>query len=396
MDKLRPLSLFAFFLALVVVVLGAYTRLVDAGLGCPDWPTCYGHLWIPDSPEEIQRANAQFQETPVETDKTWPEQVHRIFASSLGMVILILFGLSMRKAYHNPRAKLSIGLLLSALVGGTVLRMFTGDFLDVWLLALVLVYFANLFRLRHVVLHDHYPIKLIAALAGLVVLQGLFGMWTVTLKLWPKVVTAHLLGGFATLSVLWLVINRLHQWSWVGLEGNGRVVILRRVAVLTLGMVIIQVALGGWTSSNYAALACPDFPLCQNQWVPEADFAEGFNVLQTIGPNYLGGLLDNQARIAIHIAHRIGAIGVTLLVATLGLLMLRWLGVGARRYAAGLLAVLAVQLSLGILNIVMALPLWIAVMHNAGGALLLLTLVTIVHRLYTMPAEFMIKEGHYA
>lgn len=383
-------------MAVVVVVLGAYTRLVHAGLGCPDWPTCYGHLWVPNSADEIHAANQSFIETPVETDKTWPEQIHRIFASHLGLVILIIFALSFAKAKKNLTAInlaasdwWSMVVILLMLIAGTVARVIVGDRLDLYLLGLVTLYFINLLRLvrkakMQPISSNSPPLKLIAFMAGFVVLQGLFGMWTVTLKLWPQVVTSHLLGGFATLAVIWLLIQRIgnHQWL-VPQAAASAIKKLNLLAVVALVMVLVQIALGGWTTSNYAALACADFPLCHNSLWPAADFAQGFNFLQHVGPNYLGGLLDNHARTAIHLGHRIGALLTTLVV-----LYLSWrlwqINIRQTRVLAVIsVLILAVQLSLGISNIEFGLPLAVAVAHNGVGALLLLTIITVNHRIRT-------------
>lgn len=329
------LSLAAFVLTIAVVVLGAFTRLVDAGLGCPDWPGCYGHLLWPNETHEIVKAEEAFPNAPVELDKTWPEMVHRYFAGTLGFFILAIAVLSIMES-KKPK---------------------------------------NLMQ--------NLPIKLPIFLLCLVILQATFGMWTVTLKLWPKVVTAHLLGGFATLSCLWLLVQRLGHYQWqLNQTQLNKLLSVRPWLVLALIAVIIQIALGGWVSSNYAALACPDFPKCLNQWLPPTDFKAGFGDWQDIGPNYLGGQLDNHARTAIHFAHRLGAIvvSITVLFAAFKL----W-SVGEAKVMAWsywLLAVLALQLSLGIANIVLSLPLTIAVAHNAGGALLLLTMITLVHRSY--------------
>ena len=319
-----------FVVATMVILLGAFTRLADAGLGCPDWPTCYGHLWVPSSIADIEQANKNFSDTPVETDKTWPEQMHRIFASVLGLLIIVL----------------------------------------------VIVCYKNSQRTRQ-------PLKLSILLLGLVIVQGLFGMWTVTLKLWPQVVTAHLLGGFCTLSLLWLLLQRLGDYRWP-LPEVSTIALYRihRLALITLAVVVMQIALGGWTSSNYAALACPDLPTCQNQWLPQADFSQGFNVFQTIGPNYLGGLLESEARVAIHYSHRIGALVVSILVLALAFTLWRLRLTTSKRWSILLLIVLALQVCLGMSNIFWQLPISIAVAHNAVGALLLLVLVTINHRLY--------------
>ncbi len=321
-------SLLAVALALVVVILGAFTRLKGAGLGCPDWPGCYGHLLWPESASEVAAADALFPDTPVEQDKTWPEMVHRYFAGSLGLVILALTILSFVWAKWQSTL----------------------------------------------------PKKLLVSLCFLVVLQAAFGMWTVTLKLWPQVVTAHLLGGFATLSLLWLLVQRLSPWRWTVLENQGR---LQHLAIIAIVVLVVQISLGGWTSSNYAAMACPDLPTCHGVWWPQADFYQGFNFLQQVGPNYLGGLLDGHARTAIHMTHRIGALVVTLVL--LILMAQLWLSQSskARRMALTLLALLCIQVGLGISNIFWLLPLPVAVAHNGFGAILLLALVTLNHRLRT-------------
>jgi len=218
------------------------------------------------------------------------------------------------------------------------------------------------------------PVKLPLAVLALVILQGAFGMWTVTLQLWPQVVTAHLLGGFATLSLLTLLTLRL-SGRFAPLQLSGR---LRALAAACLLLVIGQIALGGWVSSNYAAVACVDLPTCHGEWWPAMDFGKGFHLTQHIGPNYLGGQLDSDARTAIHMSHRIGAVLVTL-----ALLVLAWRLHAARlsRLAGLLVLALAVQVSLGISNVIFHLPLLVAVAHNAGGAALLLTMVLINYRL---------------
>ncbi|MEO0442799.1 MAG: COX15/CtaA family protein [Pseudomonadota bacterium] len=332
---LYRLALAAFILAIFVVVLGAFTRLVDAGLGCPDWPGCYGHLLWPNDAEEIAKAEIKFPDTPVELDKTWPEMVHRYFAGSLGLLALVITTLALYRSRSLHTTQL--------------------------------------------------PIKHCVFLLCLIILQATFGMWTVTLKLWPKVVTAHLLGGFATLSVIWLLVQRLGAKQWImGIAQQRRLNSAKPILIVTLLLVIIQIALGGWVSSNYAALACPDLPLCYGQWLPPTDFKAGFDVWQDIGPNYLGGQLDNNARTAIHLTHRAGAIVVTLAVG-FSFIMLWRTGVGSVHYwALALLGVLLLQLMLGISNVIFVLPLSIAVGHNAVGAVLLLVIITILYRSYNI------------
>lgn len=330
------LAVLATALACVVVVLGAFTRLADAGLGCPDWPGCYGHLTWPTTDEHVVAAEALFPETPVEHDKTWPEMVHRHFAGTLGLLILAITIITWRRATKT---------------GEPVPRMHT--------LGLLL----------------------------LVIVQAAFGMWTVTLKLWPQVVTAHLLGGFATLSMLWLLLQRLGPWQWsVSPEVLSRLRGVRPLALLVMVLVVMQIALGGWTSSNYAALACTDFPTCHGEWWPAMDVARGFNLAQSIGPNYLGGLLEGEARTAIHMAHRLGALVVSVSVLLLVVRLSRLGGV-CKPIAFTLLGVLLLQVSLGVSNVLAHLPLAVAVAHNAGGALLLLVLVTLTHRLYTAQSK---------
>lgn len=383
-STVTKLTLVATLLACCVVVLGSFTRLSDAGLGCPDWPTCYGHFWVPKTEADVAKANELFAHAPVEHDKTWPEQLHRLFASSLGLLILVIFGFCL-KAVDREHPWRSVVVCLGILIVATVTRIFAGHVLDPYLWIIVAAYFLNLSRLIIFQDESKTPFKLPAFIAGLVILQGLFGMWTVTLNLWPQVVTLHLLGGFATFSLLWLLFQRLAGWHW---HADAAIVVkfmqLRPLAMLVLVLVACQIALGGWLSANYAALACPDFPLCQNSIWPEAKFAQGFNIFQHIGPNYLGGLLESKARIAIHLTHRIGAMFVLVFASIL--IVKLWLTEykQARHLAVVLSAVLGLQVLLGILNVELSLPLSVAVLHNAVGALLLLTIITINHRIRTV------------
>ena len=321
------LALFATLLAVVVVLLGAYTRLTHAGLGCPDWPGCYGFIHVPKTEAQLAHAEMHFPDAPVEAHKGWNEMIHRYFAGSLGLLIL--------------------GLAVQALAR----RGQPGQ-----------------------------PLKLPLLLLAVVIAQALFGMWTVTLKLWPQVVTAHLLGGFATLALLFLLSVRL-SGAWTALPAPSPR--LRVLAGVALAVVIGQIALGGWVSSNYAAVACIDLPTCHGQWWPQTDFANGFHLTQHIGPNYLGGQLDSDARTAIHLTHRLGALLVTLV-----LLLLAWRlsRAGLGKLAGLLVLALALQISLGVSNVLLHLPLAVAVAHNGGGAALLLVLVLINSRLRRAPA----------
>ncbi|WP_051786392.1 COX15/CtaA family protein [Endozoicomonas numazuensis] len=329
------LSLFATLLAAVVVGLGAYTRLVHAGLGCPDWPGCYGFLTVPETAQEIAVAETLFPNAPVEVDKGWAEMVHRYVAGSLLILVLMIA----IQAFRNRK-------------------------------------------------EPGQPVKLPLFILGLIILQAAFGMWTVTLKLWPQIVTAHLLGGFATFSLLFLLTLRLSGLNWTTLSPSKQKDRLQRLAVAGLLVVILQITLGGWISSNYAALACPDFPMCQGQWLPAADFADGLNFSQSIGPNYLGGKMDSEARTAIHLLHRLGALVTTLLLLILFFQVLRYGKTQSsnsqsslRMLATVMLLALLVQVTLGISNILGSLPLSVAVAHNLGGAVLLLTLVALNFRL---------------
>ena len=311
-------TLVAGALTLVVVVLGAYVRLSDAGLGCPDWPGCYGQLAPPAHIEGVEAA------------KAWKEMVHRYAASTLGLLILVLAAIAWRR------------------------RQEAGQ-----------------------------PVRLPLLLVPLVLLQGALGMWTVTLLLKPLVVTLHLLGGMAILSLLYLIA--LRQSGWLAPKQaapRG----LRRLGDVAAGLLILQLALGAWVSSNYATVACPDLPTCQGAWWPEADFGEAFVLWRGLGIDYEGGVLDHPARVAIHLVHRVGAVLVTLV---LGLLVFgawregRRSGVREWRVAAALVfGALALQLLVAVLMVRYAFPLPLATAHNAGAALLLLALTTLKSSLH--------------
>ena len=325
------LALFGSVLAIFVLGLGAFTRLADAGLGCPDWPGCYGHMFWPETATEVEKANQLFPDMPVEHDKTWPEMVHRYFASTLG------------------------------------------------LLSIFLVVFAIKHR------GEQQPLKLPIFMLGFIILQGMFGMWTVTLKLWPQIVTAHLLGGFTTFALYWLLTLRLNNKPWLlSAEIIKKTQGLKKWALAGLVIVAMQVALGGWTTSNYAAVACPDLPTCQNQWLPEMNFSQGFDVFQSIGPNYLGGTMANESRIAIHFSHRVGAIITTLFLIFLAVKLMKIGNVAqTTNMARVIIGMLLIQVLLGLANIVFHFPLAVAVAHNLGGAFLLLTLVTLNYHIRT-------------
>lgn len=328
LHRFRRVALAAMLLALVVVVLGAWVRLSAAGLGCPDWPGCYGHLNVETAAQNADNINAAFPHRPFEYHKAIKEMVHRYFASTLGLVILVLAGL----AIWNRK-------------------------------------------------DPDQPVKLPIALVGLVILQGLLGMWTVTLLLKPLIVVLHLIGGLTTLSLLaWLAIPP--QRRFVGPD-NLR---LRRIATLGLAALTLQIVLGGWTSSNYAAFACPDFPTCQNVMWPQMDVKDAFVLWRGLGIDYEGGVLNHPARVAIHFTHRLGAL---LAAGVLGFLVITTWRLSTNpkaRVAATILGlVLLAQLILGPMMVIHALPLSLATAHNAVAALLLLSLVRLYRLLHSWP-----------
>lgn len=324
------LTFIACLVAVIVLGMGVFTRLADAGLGCPDWPGCYGHVLWPSDDHDVARANEAFPDAPVEHDKTWPEMIHRYLASSLGLFTIGILILSLRSREASQ------------------------------------------------------PVKLPIFIFAFIILQGMFGMWTVTLKLWPQVVTSHLLGGFTTLSLLWLLTLRLNNKPWqIPAIAEEKLKAIKPLALIGLLIVIMQIALGGWTTSNYADIACPDFPMCQGAWLPPMNFADGFNIGQHIGPNYLGGTMDNAARVAIHFSHRVGAIVTAAYLIFLSAKLYRLGLPAAKKLAYVILAVLVAQITLGISNVVFQFPIDVAVAHNLVGALLLLTQVTTNYLVFT-------------
>jgi len=312
----------AVILALFVVMLGAYTRLTDAGLGCPDWPGCYGHMVLPSAENELQSAQQQYPQIPIESRKAWTEMAHRYVAGTLGLLILFI-------------------------AGSIFWRRFQGIRLP-WELPVILIL--------------------------LLLFQAALGMWTVTMKLLPVVVMGHLLGGiliFSCLCRLRLQLSsvrtmNLPQWHfWI---------------LLGALIVFFQIALGGWVSSNYAGIACIGFPQCNGQWLPELHFSQGFNLFSPVGANYQGGVLDNDIRMTIQYIHRLGAVVTAVYLLTLATLLLVK---GRHCYLKGfaLLAILLVlvQFALGIMNVIYLLPLWIAVAHNGVAALLMATLFMMLY-----------------
>ena len=350
----KNLARIAVALTSIVVILGAYTRLVDAGLGCPDWPGCYGFLTVPSTETDIATANARFPATPLEVEKGWPEMIHRYAASSLGLLVLVMTGIGFSRS--RTRSDIPLQGNLNSNHNDSISGQ-QRAFEPKWLMLIIL---------------------------AVVIIQGLFGMWTVTLKLWPQVVTLHLMGGFTTLSLLWWLNLKLSPSKPLIFRSQDQKNIksIQLLAQAALLIVILQIVLGGWTASNYAAFACPELPTCQSQWWPNADYAKGFNIFQHIGPNYLGGLLNNEARVAIHFSHRLGAILTFTLVCILCYrLWQSTTGLVAKKLLMTILGLLMLQVGLGITNVLTHIQLYIAVAHNAVGAMLLLSLVTLNFRL---------------
>ena len=316
----RRLALAGVLLTLVVVVLGGWVRLSAAGLGCPDWPGCYGHLSAGSAAQNVDAVNQAFPDRPFEYHKAIKEMVHRYFASGLGLLILVLAGLAIANR-RDPRQ----------------------------------------------------PVALPVALVALVIFQGLLGMWTVTLLLKPLIVVLHLIGGLTTLSLLaWLAMRPREPAERSQPAHAG----LRKLAGVALAVLVLQIVLGGWTSSNYAALACPDFPTCQNSYWPEMDMEDAFVLWRGLGIDYEGGVLDHPARVAIHFVHRLGAIAAAIILGVLSVLAWRRGATPAVRTAGVVLgAVLIAQLILGPIMVMRALPLSLATAHNGVAALLLLATV---------------------
>jgi heme a synthase len=334
---LRRLGLAGVLLALTVVALGAYVRLTAAGLGCPDWPGCYGHLTPPPAGLDAPAAYAHF---PLVPGKAWREMLHRYAAAALGLLVVLV----------------------------TVL--------------------AVIYRRRRLM-----SLPLALALLATVVVQGLLGMLTVTWQLKPLIVTLHLLFGLTTLALLWWLTLSLPRGPWgaaalqgathEGLGGGGApVASARRLTLLALTALALQIALGGWTSSNYAALACPDLPTCQGAWWPHADFRDAFVLWRGLNVNYEGGVLTHPARVAIQLTHRAGALVTSLAVTLAAVYGLRRRGLpGARLSAWAVLGALGLQLALGVSMVLRAFPLPLATAHTAGAALLLLATLALLHHL---------------
>ncbi|TMM45674.1 COX15/CtaA family protein [Colwellia ponticola] len=335
-QTLQHLVLFSLLLAIVVIGLGAYTRLTHAGLGCPDWPTCYGLIDVPQTSEQIATAKQAFPQSPVEPSKAWNEMIHRYFAGSLGLLIaaIVLFSIKLR---FSKNTKIN------------------------------------------------YPILLPLFILLVVVFQAALGMWTVTLKLMPIVVMAHLLGGFTTLCLLFLLYLRIKA---KGVHAKGANLVdsqlkkYRRYALLGISILTVQIALGGWTSSNYAAMSCVELPICQGDWLANLTFEQSFDLIPPSKESYEFGHLAHNERVTIHVSHRLGAIITSTFLAWLAIMVF----IKARNYsiktaAMTLLVLLIIQISLGVSNVWFSLPLKVAVAHNIVAACLMLSLIALTYKL---------------
>lgn len=319
--SLYKLSTAAILVTAVVIILGAYTRLTDAGLGCPDWPGCYGFLTVPTAEADIVKAEQAFPERPVEAQKAWNEMIHRYFAGSLGLMILAIFILSL---------KAKQAMLLPSILLATV------------------------------------------------TFQAVLGMWTVTMNLQPLVVMGHLLGGFTTFSLLLLLAFKLRrqlQPHWVSNMSFSFSKPIHNMLKVSLVVLVLQIALGGWTASNYAAVACIQLPVCEDGWQQKFDLSQALSV-PTGYADYEYGVFPYEARMTIHILHRFGALITTLVLLTVIIALWRQPSFGNRRFAILLFGGLSVQVLLGLSNVVFHLPLYVAVAHNFVAAFLLLSLLS--------------------
>ena len=358
-------------LALCVIVFGAFVRLSNAGLSCPDWPTCYGEATWPVHEHEIAQANVEF-ERPVESHKTWREQFHRHIAAILGVLVLSLALLAARGRRFGIATVLAASAIVAVSIALYIAKQYT--------LSAVLAGLGEAILVVAALRWSNADLSRAATLTlAMIIFQAMLGMWTVTWLLKPVVVMGHLLGGMTTLALLtWLACKAVPRAA-IAVPGE-LLRKLRPMLIVGLVLVFVQIALGGWVSANYAALACgTDFPTCLGQWRPPTDFREGFVLWRGIGVDYEGGVLDGPARVAIHLAHR----GFAVLVAGhLLVLALRLRRVEAvRGWGTALLVLLGLQLLLGINNVMRGLPLASATLHNAGAVLLLFVLVSLLARL---------------
>ncbi|MDQ3206860.1 MAG: COX15/CtaA family protein [Pseudomonadota bacterium] len=357
-------------LALCVILFGAFVRLSNAGLSCPDWPTCYGRAAWPTVVEEVRDASA-LEVRPLEVHKAWREQFHRHIAAILGVLVLVLALLAARKRRHGIAQILGAAGLVALAIALYMQAQYVA--------AAALAIAAEGILLAAALRWSNVDFARVTSLTlGLIIFQALLGMWTVTWLLKPVVVMGHLLGGLTTMSLLLWTAWRATSLPIRLAQAPG----LRRWVKVGIAVLALQIALGGWTSANYAALACgTDFPTCVGRWWPPHDFARGFDLWHGIGPDYEGGVLSGQARIAIQMAHRMMAVVVFVYLLGLAFKLLRTPGLRGWSAALGLLTL--AQVALGIANVKLGLPLWVAILHVAGAVALLVVLVSLLARLRT-------------
>lgn len=315
--RLHALTLLTLFLTFDLVVFGAFTRLSDSGLGCPDWPGCYGNASPLGAHAEIHAAQSALPSGPVTHGKAWVEMIHRYLATTVGMLIIVMTLAAWREA-RRGRANLSPWWATATLA---------------WVCA-----------------------------------QGAFGALTVTLKLFPAIVTLHLLGGIGLLALL-AVQAELQRPRPLALSPT-----LRRGLAIVAALVLLQVSLGGWVSTNYAVLACSEFPTCQGSWWPAMDFRHGFTIWHELGMTAQGDWLPFEALTAIHYVHRLTAYAVFAAMLALAWALHRSGTAEARRIALALVGLAAWQLLSGLSNVVLGWPLPAALAHTAGAALLMAAL----------------------
>lgn len=333
----RRLAFAGLAVCAAVVVLGAWVRLTAAGLGCPDWPTCYGHFTPGNALENAAAINAAYPDRPLEYGKALREMIHRYAAATLGFIIVVMAALAIANRRDSAQ-----------------------------------------------------PVAAPLFLLVFVVVQGIFGALTVTWQLAPPIVTLHLFGGLTTLAVLWWICLRPEYRALYASE-----LVLRRIALVALAALVLQIALGGWTSSNYAAIACPDFPTCQRRWWPEMNFSDAFVLWRGLGIDYEGGVLDHAARVAIHFMHRVGAVVATIALGVAAFTTIARARSASLRMAGFAVAIaLALQIGIGIMTVVRGFPLGVATAHNAGAALLVLAVVTLLRHLWPLRATWLRGEKH--
>lgn len=331
-DKYRKLVWVTLFLTFDLIMFGAFTRLTDSGLGCPDWPGCYGHSNPLMAHEHINAAQEAMPTGPVTVIKAWIEMTHRYLAMAVGVLIIVLMVIAWWR----------------------------------WI------------RSRH--LETRFRPLLPTLLFCCICLQGAFGAWTVTMKLQPVIVTIHLLLGLTLLAAqAWMGAG---QNTHLPVSAQGRS--LAFPALLALLLLVVQIALGGWVSTNYAALACNDFPLCHGVVIPQMDFENGFTLWRHLGKTADGEYLPFPALTAIHWVHRSFAFVVIAFVVWLASKAMK--DAGLRSTGRWLLIIIALQLLTGLSTIYLNWPLVIAVMHNGGAALLLLLLVMLNYKVRFAPA----------